>query len=226
MTTSTTTRLLLVGLVLATTACTSRAEPSPPPTPTPPAAAAQVVQAGAPGEQPIPLSPDHVNDLAPPAHTAGDVAFVRDMLHHHAQALEMTALAEDHAGSDRIRLMAERMTISQESESELMLRWLADRDEDAPAHHAGMDHDMPGILTPEQMADLAAAEGTDFDLLFLQSMTHHHDGALQMVEDLYGREDGSGEDLEIQQLAFHIDADQRMEMDRMAQLHAELVSND
>jgi uncharacterized protein (DUF305 family) len=216
----------LVGLALLATACSGQgdeADEGGQAQPEPTAVAPQVLQAGAPGEQPRPLTAEDVDDLATPAHTAGDVAFVRDMLHHHAQALEMTALAESNAGSDRIRLIAQRMDISQESEIDAMLAWLQARGEDPPEHHAGMDHAMPGILTPAQMDDLAAAEGTEFDRLFLESMTYHHNGALEMVTDLYARDDGSGDDIDIFQLASHIDADQRIEIDRMAELHDELV---
>lgn len=207
---------LLGVLVLLVTACSGQADERSDDAP-------RVLQGGAPGEQPRALSPEEVDDLPMPAHTAGDVAFVRNMLHHHQQALEMTALAETNAGSDRIRLIAERMDISQESEIEVMTAWLHDRGEDVPEHHTGMHHDMPGILTPEQMDDLAAAEGTDFDLLFLDLMTYHHAGALQMVADLYALEDGSGADIGIFQLASHIDADQRIEISRMADLRAELA---
>src|SRR5690606_30252304 len=59
-------------------------------------------------------------------------------------------------------------------------------DHGAPAGDAHAGHDgMPGMLTPEQMAQLAAARGTEFDRLFLQLMIQHHEGALTMVRDLF-----------------------------------------
>ena len=51
-----------------------------------------------------------------------------------------------------------------------------------------MHHSMAGMATPEQMAELAASDGIEFDRLFLRLMIRHHEGALTMVEDLKGRE--------------------------------------
>jgi len=51
----------------------------------------------------------------------------------------------------------------------------------------GMDHPMlmPGMLTPEQMAQLDAARGREFDRLFLTFMIQHHEGAITMVDKLF-----------------------------------------
>ena len=55
-----------------------------------------------------------------------------------------------------------------------------------PTAHEAMhtDHSMAGMATPEQMAELAASEGTAFDRLFLKLMITHHEGAVKMVEEL------------------------------------------
>ena len=74
---------------------------------------------------------------------------------------------------------------------------------------------MPGMLTPEEMAALAAAKGADFDRLFLIGMIKHHEGALTMVQELYGAGGGAGQESEIYAFAADVDADQRMEIDRM-----------
>ncbi len=212
---------LFLGVVLCLTACTGQSSPVAT-ADAGSATAVQVLQAGAPGDQPRSLTADEVAALELPVHTPGDVAFVRDMLHHHAQALEMTALLDERADSDRLRLLAERMDISQDAEIEAMESWLAERGETVDDHHAGMAHDMPGILTGAQMQTLADAEGPAFDLLFLELMTLHHEGALEMVADLWAREDGSGQDIGIFHLASHIDSDQRIEIERMADLDQEL----
>ena len=99
----------------------------------------------------------------------------------------------------------------------MMKRWLEDRGQKLPdphAHHhpGGM---MPGMLTAEEMAALAAAKGPEFDRLFLTGMIRHHEGALTMVEDLYTSGGGAGQDSDIYAFAADVDADQRMEIDRM-----------
>ena len=73
---------------------------------------------------------------------------------------------------------------------------------------------MPGMLTPEEMARLAAAKGVEFDRLFLEGMIKHHGGAITMVKELFSTP-GAGQESEIFAFASDVDADQRMEIDRM-----------
>lgn len=86
------------------------------------------------------------------------------------------------------------------------------------AGHAGADgHVMPGMLTPEQLAALAKAEGDQFDRLFLELMIFHHEGALEMVEELFSSP-GAAQDTEVFRFASHVDADQRIEIARMRRM--------
>jgi uncharacterized protein (DUF305 family) len=80
---------------------------------------------------------------------------------------------------------------------------------------------MPGMLTEEEMQRLADAKGVAFDRLFLQGMIKHHGGALTMVRDLFGTP-GAGQDNDIFTFASDVDADQRIEIDRMTTMLAEL----
>jgi uncharacterized protein (DUF305 family) len=79
---------------------------------------------------------------------------------------------------------------------------------------------MPGMLSEEQFAELEQAKGVKFDRLFYEYMIQHHLGALTMVEGLFG--DGGGEEVEINQFVTHVDADQRIEIDRMRGLLARM----
>lgn len=152
-----------------------------------------------------------------PGHTPADVQFMQGMLAHHAQAVEMTALVPDRTESADIRLLARRIAISQDDEMALMRRWLEDRDEAVPgphAHHTGEHAAMPGMLTPAEMARLRSARGPEFDRLFLESMIHHHEGALVMVAELFAT-DGAGQESELYQFAAHVESDQTIEIARM-----------
>jgi uncharacterized protein (DUF305 family) len=73
---------------------------------------------------------------------------------------------------------------------------------------------MPGMLTPDEMQRLAGAKGTEFDRLFLEGMIKHHGGALTMVEELLGTP-GAAQESEIFAFVSDVEADQRMEIDRM-----------
>jgi uncharacterized protein (DUF305 family) len=87
-----------------------------------------------------------------------------------------------------------------------------------PDHGPAHDHmDMPGMISPAELSRLAAASGPEFDRLFLELMIHHHEGALIMVDELLST-DGAAQDSELFSLVSHIDADQRIEIERMQRL--------
>jgi uncharacterized protein (DUF305 family) len=185
---------------------------------------APVVQAGAPGEAGRAITPGQIGRVSGPPYVPADVEFMRHMIVHHMQAVEMTGLVTERTTSPDIRLLAERIEASQEDELRMMRRWLTERGEALPDEHAHhmphAHHEMPGMLGPEEMAVLRAARGADFDRLFLQGMIKHHEGALIMVEQLFAI-DGAGQETEMFQFASHVDSDQRMEIARMQRMLAE-----
>jgi uncharacterized protein (DUF305 family) len=182
----------------------------------------RIVQPGAPGNEGRELSENDISDLEAPTHTAADTQFMQGMIAHHRQALEMTALVESRTESDDLPLLAERITVSQEAEIELIEQWLGDRGEEAPDEDAGHEqHElMPGMLTDEQLRQLGQARGTAFDRLFLERMIAHHQGALQMVDDLYAS--GGGVEPASDRFAREAAADQSIEIGRMEELLASL----
>lgn len=159
---------------------------------------------------------------APPPGSPGeaDARFITRMIGHHAQALEMVALVPARSARGDVRMMAERIEVSQRDEIAMMERWLRARGlpvpsaDSAHAHQGGARAHMPGMLTPEEMGRLAAASGAEFDRLFLELMIRHHEGALAMVAELFGTP-GGGQASDVFMIANEVDADQRMEIDRM-----------
>jgi uncharacterized protein (DUF305 family) len=141
-----------------------------------------------------------------------DVHFMQGMIHHHAQALVMTDLVAARTQNDDIRRLAHRIEISQRDEIARMRRWLESRSEAVDDHSHG--DLMPGMLTDEELDQLAEATGAEFDRLFMEYMIRHHEGALEMVEDLLSTE-GAGKEAELFQFVSHVDADQRAEIARM-----------
>lgn len=152
------------------------------------------------------------SDPGPRGYAEADVRFMQGMIHHHAQALEMTALVTDRTKSVDIHRLARRITISQRDEIARMERWLEARSKEVPGGHSHGPL-MPGMLTGEQMGRLAAAQGEEFDRLFLELMIQHHEGALVMVRDLASA--GGGREAEIYLFTSDVDADQRAEIARM-----------
>lgn len=169
--------------------------------------------------------------LPPRPHSEADTHFMTGMIPHHAQAVRMSALAPSRTTNNDILLLAERITASQKDEIALMRRWLRERGEPVPPadathmtmQHGGMTHDMlmPGMLSEEQMAELAAARGREFDRLFLRFMIAHHEGAITMVHTLFDSDGAAQEDF-IYAFASDVFADQKAEIERMTNLLAAL----
>jgi uncharacterized protein (DUF305 family) len=188
---------------------------------------APIVQPGAPGTAGKVLSPASVA-IAPRGTSDADTQFMQGMIHHHAQAVEMTALMKARTHNKALLKFGERITISQTDEIQFMQQWLKDRGKAVPmdmSHmdmsHGHMDHSgmmdmgsmapMPGMLTAEQMAALKKASGAKFDHLFLTGMIQHHNGALIMVKDLFDTP-GAGQDADIFNFATDVDNSQRAEI--------------
>ena len=151
-------------------------------------------------------------------HKEAEIRFVQGMISHHAQALEMTALVRRYASTEAVRQIAQRMEISQEHEVELMEAWLTNNGE--PLRIPSVNGQMPmmaGMLTPEQMQELSAARGVEFDKLFLQAMVEHHQGANVMVANL-SLASGVGNPSTVLKFAEEVDTDQTIEIQRMLEI--------
>lgn len=148
---------------------------------------------------------------AGPGYTVADVQFMQGMIGHHAQAIEMAEMAPTHGASEHLLRLAEKIDISQRDEIELMKSWLRQRGQVIPPDDHAHHMPMPGMLTPEQMAQLDAARGVEFERLFLRFMIEHHRGALTMVEELFDHPTAA-QDPDIFRFATDVDADQRDEI--------------
>ena len=168
-----------------------------------------------------PTRPDSVR----PSYTPADVHFVSGMIGHHAQAIQMAGWAPSHGASPAVRVLCERIVVAQNDEIAFAQRWLREHNEPVPPADPrghvmpGMDHPMlmPGMLTPDQMAQLDAARGREFDRLFLKFMIQHHQGALTMVAQLLSAP-GAAQDGPIFRFAADVNADQSTEIDRMSRM--------
>jgi|SRR5882762_2876905 len=159
--------------------------------------------------------------VSPAPFTSADVHFMAGMIGHHAQAVLIAGWAPSHGASAAVRALCERIVVGQRDEIVLMQRWLGDRHEAVPeadpAHHTmpGMEMSMmPGMLTPDQLAQLNGSRGPEFDRLFLKFMIQHHQGAITMVNQLFGSQ-GGGEEEIVYRFASDVYADQTTEIDRM-----------
>jgi uncharacterized protein (DUF305 family) len=199
---------LLLALTISLAACGGSRRPSE-------RTAAAPAPAGSPAAQ-------AQGDSGRPSYTAADVHFLAGMIGHHAQAIQMAGWAPTHNASPAVRVLSERIVVAQNDEIAFAQRWLRERGEYVPPADprghimAGMDHPMlmPGMLTSQQMAQLDAARGAEFDRLFLTFMIQHHEGAITMVEQLLAAP-GAGQDGPVFRFASDVNADQTTEINRM-----------
>jgi uncharacterized protein (DUF305 family) len=196
--------------LIAAAACSSggsgsaRPQGAPTPAPAPPGAATNVIN-------------------------TADVNFMSGMIPHHAQAVLIAGWAPSHGASPEVQRLCERIVVGQRDEIGLMQTWLKTRALEVPpanATHAkmvmnGMTHEMlmPGMLTDEELKQLDASHGVDFDRLFLAAMIRHHQGAIMMVDDLEAAP-GSRQDETVFRFSSDVYADQTTEIDRMQKMLA------
>ena len=183
-----------------------------------------IIQPGAPGQASRVITAEEASDLAALSYSLGDIQFLRGMIPHHSQAKEMSALAEDRTNNTTVLAVAARITLSQDDEISMMQGWLVDQGLDPPAedvHHQPGFERMKGMLSDEQMEELAASTGPQFDRLYLESMIDHHQGALDMVEMLLDQR-GSVQDPLLYEFTSDVTSDQTSEIERMDTLLASL----
>ncbi|MXO48254.1 DUF305 domain-containing protein [Erythrobacter vulgaris] len=189
---------------------------------------APIVMPGAPGEAPRVIDEAQAIALSDTRYSPADVAFMQGMIVHHQQAVEMADLVEARTNNDAILKTADRIGAGQSDEMKFMREWLEARGEPVEMKHTGHQghggHMMMGMATAEQMAALAAANGTEFDRLFLQRMIAHHKGALEMVERLHDAP-GSAYEPVMFEFTNEVVSDQQAEIDRMNAVLAELSTD-
>lgn len=210
-----------LAALLALTACSAE-EPAAAPRPSVAFTAGEVpvLEPGSPGEPVATVSPGEAGAIANPG-AFGDVevAFVQDMVPHHVQAMRMAELVPDRASDERVTSIAGRIAASQGPEIDTMQAWLsanglppADDQGDHTAHQG-----MPGMATDAQMLQLVSAEGEEFDRLFLELMTAHHEGAIAMAENASGATNPVVADM-----VDDVVAGQSVEIQRMQEILADL----
>jgi uncharacterized protein (DUF305 family) len=190
---------------------------------------ALVVQARQQGAGPA--DPKPRPDLVRAPYSQADIDFMTGMVPHHAQAVLIAGWAASHGARPEVRTLCERMVVAQRDEIELMRNWLRDRGQPVPpanaTHHRmkmnGVEHDMlmPGMLSEAELKQLDKARGPEWDRLFLTFMIRHHEGALEMVDDLF-ESYGALQDDDMYKFASDMYADQLIEIERMEKMLADV----
>ena len=155
-------------------------------------------------------------------HNDADVMFAQMMIPHHQQAVEMSEmlLAKDDVPAE-VAAFAQKVIDAQGPEIERMNAMLTAWGQDPVDTDGmeGMDHGgMSGMMSEEDMTALDQAQGTEAARLYLEQMTAHHKGAVDMAKD----EAKDGQNPQAVQLAEQVIADQEAEITEMEQMLQEL----
>jgi uncharacterized protein (DUF305 family) len=204
-----------IAIALGVRAAGSGDEPAAKASPTPTSSPVPVIVPGRPGESASVVPSDKLPAPDGSLYNQADATFIRMMIPHHRQALEMAALAPDRAKHPQIRAVASRITAAQKSEVEFFRSWLRQRglsEDEAGHNHAGMK----GMQPPEAMRALAGLSGDAFDKTFVDMMVAHHEGAIAMATDVLG----AGLDERVEDLATGLAAEQSAEIGRLRQIAA------
>lgn len=156
------------------------------------------------------------------APNAADAEFIRMMIPHHYQALVMSRLAPARSSDEDLLALARRIDVGQGIEIDAMQGWqgrngLPVTDAEESYQRVLQDPELleqMGMATSAEMDQLRAAQGEEFDVLFLQLMIPHHEGAITMVEQIFA----TGRDLFVRQLATDILVTQSDQIHTMEQM--------
>jgi uncharacterized protein (DUF305 family) len=165
--------------------------------------------------------PSDEEGLQLPDEGSPEAGFARDMINHHAQAVQMAEIVRDKTKSEEIHTLATDITLTQQAQIGMMLGWLGVWGLPATGTQPAMSwmgHPteglMPGMATPEEIDSLYDFPPEEADKIFLRLMIPHHQAAIPMAEAVLQRTERP----EIRQLAGAIEASQRVEIQMMEQM--------
>ncbi|SEH52321.1 Uncharacterized conserved protein, DUF305 family [Mycolicibacterium rutilum] len=152
----------------------------------------------------------------PAGYNADDVSFATNMIPHHEQAVELSALVPERSTNPEVKALAEQISGAQGPEIQtmkvLLVQWK--ENPDAGSGHEGHGADMQGMVDEATMTRLKSLTGAEFDTLWLQSMISHHQGAIEMAK----AELANGENVDAKRLAQTIVDTQQAEINQMNQM--------
>ena len=163
-----------------------------------------------------PESDEPVITGQPAGYNADDVAFATNMIPHHQQAVDLSALAPARSTNADLVALAQHISAAQQPEIEVMKVFLVQWNEnpDTNAGHAGHGNTMADMVDAATMTKLQSLNGAEFDKLWLESMIGHHQGAIEMAK----AEIANGDNVDAKALAKNIVTTQEAEIGQMKQM--------
>jgi uncharacterized protein (DUF305 family) len=164
----------------------------------------------------------------PPGDDSPEAGFARDMMVHHAQAVQMADIVRDKTQNDAIRYLATDIELSQQAQIGMMQGWMGEWSLPMSGSEPAMswmghptDGLMPGMAAPDEIDLLSKAPPQEADKLFLMLMVNHHQAALPMAQAILDRTNRPN----VRQLAEAIKTSQQLEITQMKSMLASRVSD-
>jgi uncharacterized protein (DUF305 family) len=163
-----------------------------------------------------PHSDEPVITGQPAAYNADDVAFATNMIPHHQQAVDLSAMVPDRSTNAELVALAQQISAAQQPEINVMKVFLVQWNEnpDTNSGHEGHGNTMAGMVDEATMTKLESLNGQEFDKLWLESMISHHQGAIEMAK----AEIANGDNVDAKTLAKSIVTTQEAEIGQMKQM--------
>lgn len=143
-----------------------------------------------------------------------DVRFLEDIVIHHQQSLELTAMVYSQSGDPALVAFADQSAAQQRTELQgcqaQLLQW------EVPGERSEKDRaaDIPGMVDKATIDKLRSVRGPAFDTLWLQTMLAHYRGAITMAQN----EIQNGESPEAISIAQSLLPFQQAEINQMNQM--------
>jgi uncharacterized protein (DUF305 family) len=152
----------------------------------------------------------------PAGYNADDVEFATNMIPHHQQVVDLSALAQDRSTNAELIALAKQISAAQQRELDVMRVFLVQWKEnpDTTSGHTGHGATMAGMVDAATIAKLDSLNGAEFDKLWLESMISHHQGAIEMAK----AEIANGDNVDAKSLAQNIVTTQEAEIGQMKQM--------
>jgi uncharacterized protein (DUF305 family) len=164
----------------------------------------------------------------PPGNDSAEAGFARDMIVHHAQAVQMAEIIRDKTNSDSMRLLVADISLTQQGQIGIMQGWLEVWGLPITGQEPAMawmghptDGLMPGMATPDEITRLSKLPPDKADVLFLRLMINHHEAAIPMAQAILKRTD----EPEVRELAKAIENSQKAEIKNMEAMVDEKVGD-
>ena len=152
----------------------------------------------------------------PAGYNADDVAFATNMIPHHKQAVDLSAMVPERSTNAGLVALAQQISAAQQPEINVMKVFLVQWNEnpDSNSGHGGHGNAMQGMVDAATMTKLESLTGAKFDKLWLESMISHHQGAIEMAK----AEIANGDNVDAKNLAKNIVTTQEAEVGQMKQM--------